>query len=171
MPTPPPRPPKVLRRPRPTDRPAPSLDDVDRAIVAALQADGRMPNSELARRAGVAESTCSARLRALRERGVIRGIHADVDLTALGRPIQAMVALRFAGHVRANLEAFRAAVVEVPGVLAAYHVSGATDYLVHVSAESADALRDLVLDELTSRGGVVHAETSLIFDSVRAARG
>ena len=165
MPTPPPRPPKVLRTPRPTDRPAPSLDDVDRAIVAALQDDGRMPNSELAR------STCSARLRALRERGVIRGIHADVDLTALGRPIQAMVALRFAGHVRANLEAFRAAVVEVPGVIAAYHVSGATDYLVHVSAESADALRDLVLDELTSRGGVVHAETSLIFDSVRAARG
>ena len=141
MPTPPSRPPKVLRTPRPTDRPAPSLDDVDRAIVAALQADGRMPNAELARRVGVAESTCSARLRALRERGVIRGIHADVDLTAL------------------------------PGVIAAYHVSGATDYLVHVSAESADALRDLVLDELTSRGGVVHAETSLIFDSVRAARG
>lgn len=109
-------------------------------------------------------------LRALRERGVIRGIHADVDLTALGRPIQPWSRCASPG-TSANLEAFRAAVVEVPGVIAAYHVSGATDYLVHVSAESADALRDLVLDELTSRGGVVHAETSLIFDSVRAARG
>lgn len=147
----------------------PPLDDIDRVIVAALTADGRMANAELARRAGVAESTCSARTRSLRERGVIRGIHADVDPAAMGRPIQAMVALRFAGHVRSHLEAFRARIIEMPGVLAAYHVSGSTDYLVHVTASSADALRDLVLDHLTGQEGVVHAETSLIFESIRGA--
>lgn len=120
----------------------------------------------LARAAGIAESTCIARVRALRERGVIRGIHADIDPAALGRPVQAMVAVRFGGHQRDHFEQFRAEVPALPGVLATFHLSGATDYLVHVAAESSDALRDFVLDHLTNRPGVVHAETSLVFEAL-----
>ena len=58
-------------------------------------------------------------------------------------------------------------VPHLPGVTAAYHVAGANDYVVLVAAESADALRDFVLDHLTSRPGVLHAESSLIFEALR----
>src|SRR5687767_14447579 len=68
-----------------------SLDSVDRVLLAALQRDGRTPNNELARQAGIAPSTCLARVRSLRERGAIRGIHADVDPEVLGLSIQAMI--------------------------------------------------------------------------------
>ncbi len=146
---------------------APVLDATDRALVRLLEQDGRTPNATLARTVGIAESTCLVRVRSLRERGVIRGIHADIDPAAVGRPVQAMIAVRFGGHRRSHFEAFNAEVPRLPGVLAVHHVSGATDYLVHVAAESADALRDFVLDHLTNRPGVLHAETSLIFDSVR----
>lgn len=146
---------------------APELDPIDSQLVRLLEEDGRTPNTTLARTVGVAESTCLVRVRGLRERGVIRGIHADIDPAAVGRPVQAMIAVRFGGHRRSHFEAFRQEVPHLPGVLGAYHVSGAIDYLVHVAAESADALRDFVLDHLTNRPGVLHAETSLIFDAIR----
>ena len=73
------------------------LDDVDRALVELLSTDGRMPNAELARRVGIAESTCAGRVKALRDGGVVLAIRGEVDLAALGRPIEAMVALRFTG--------------------------------------------------------------------------
>ncbi len=156
------------RPPGPEPRPRPSLDEVDQRLVALLEADGRMPNNALAREAGIAESTCVARVRALRDRGVVRGIHADVDVAALGLPIQAMIAVRFGGHQREHFEQFRDGVPLLPGVLGTYHVSGANDYLVHVAAESPDALRDFVLDHLTNRPGVANVETSLIFEHVRS---
>lgn len=154
----------------PAPRPRPVLDPVDQALVEALMADGRLPNAALARRVGIAESTCLGRVKSLRERGVITGIHAHIDLAQIGRPVEAMVAVQFGGHARAQFEAFRAEVPHLPGVLSAIHVSGANDYLVHVAAASSDELRDFVLDQLTSRPGVVHAETSLVFEAMRGTK-
>ena len=140
------------------------LDDVDRALVELLSTDGRMPNAELARRVGIAESTCAGRVKALRDGGVVLAIRGEVDLAALGRPIEAMVALRFTGHARESMDSFRDRVASIPGVVAAYH------FLVHISGATANDLRDLVLDHLTSVEGVAHAQTSLIFERVRGRR-
>ncbi len=153
-----------------TQSDAAPLDETDRIIVAALEADGRMTNAQLARSAGIAESTCLARVRSLRERGVVRGIHADIDPASVGRGVEAMVAVRFGGHVRDDIERFADEVAELPGVFSLHHVSGATDFYVHVACPSAPDLRDFVLDHLTSRPGVLHAETALIFDSRRGTR-
>jgi DNA-binding Lrp family transcriptional regulator len=155
------------RSPGPPPRERPVLDDVDRALVRALLRDGRTPNVALAREAGIAESTCVARVRSLRERGIVTGVTADVDLVRLGLPVQAMVAIRFSGHARADVDAFAHEVTELPGVVATWNISGADDFLVHVAAASPDALRDFVLDHLTGRPGVVHAETSLVFHGYR----
>lgn len=163
---PPPRPPASGRPPAP---PRP-LDATDRALVELLATDGRMPTAELARRVGIPESTCAGRVRALREGGVVRAVRAEVDLAALGRPMEAMVALRFTGHARESMDSFRDRVSSIPGVVAAYHVAGADDFLVHISGASANDLRDLVLDHLTSVEGVAHAETSLIFERIRGRR-
>ncbi|HSF98454.1 MAG TPA: Lrp/AsnC family transcriptional regulator [Ornithinibacter sp.] len=146
------------------------LDDVDRALVELLATDGRMPNAELARRVGIAESTCAGRVKALREGGVVLAIRGEIDLAALGRPMEAMVALRFTGHARESMDSFRDRVSSIPGVVAAYHLAGADDFLVHISGATANDLRDLVLDHLTSVEGVAHAQTSLIFERVRGRR-
>src|SRR4051794_9983953 len=77
---------------------SPPLDDTDRAILEALSANARLPNARLADQVGLAPSTCLARVRSLRERGILLGFHAEIDLAALGRPLQAMVAVRLAVH-------------------------------------------------------------------------
>lgn len=150
-------------QPGPPPRTPPPLDDVDRALLAALHVDGRATNVALARTAGIAESTCLARVRSLQARGFITGYAARVDYARLGLPIQAMVAVRLAGQHGAQVDAFGDRVSGLAGVIAAYNVSGTDDFLVHVVAESPDALRDLVLTHLSGHVGVVNVTTSLIF--------
>jgi DNA-binding Lrp family transcriptional regulator len=145
----------------------PPLDDVDRAMLEALAADARITNQALAERVGIAPSTALARLRALRERGVIKGFHAEVDLAALGRPLQALIAVRLAVHAREQIDAFTVAVRELPGVLMVFHLTGVTDYLVWVAVADAQDLREFVVDHLATHPSVAHAETSLIYEHRR----
>jgi DNA-binding Lrp family transcriptional regulator len=147
--------------------PQPSVDAVDRAIVELVGADARITNQRLAERVGVAPSTALARLRSLRQRGVIRGFHAEVDLAALGRPLQAMIAVRLAVHAREQIDAFTTVVRELPGVLMVFHLTGVTDYLVWVAAADAQDLREFVVDHLATHPSVAHAETSLIYEHQR----
>ncbi len=149
--------------PGPAPRTPPVLDPIDRALLLALVRDGRASNAALAREVGIAESTCLDRVRNLRRRGLVTGVHAQVDLARVGLAIHAMVALRLAGHDRDAVDAFGEHVSGLPGVLAAYNVTGADDFLVHVVAATPEALREFVLDHLSGYPGVVHMTTSLVF--------
>jgi DNA-binding Lrp family transcriptional regulator len=143
------------------------LDDVDRRLLELLAADARISNARLAAEVGVAPSTALARVRALRARGVIRGFHAEVDPAALGRPLQALVAIRLSVHSRDQIESFTAHVRTLEGVLSIFHVTGQTDYLLWVAAEDAHDLREFVVEHLASDPAVAHAETSLIYEQRR----
>jgi DNA-binding Lrp family transcriptional regulator len=143
------------------------LDEVDRAIVEALAADARISNAALAEQVGIAPSTCLARVSRLRERDVLRGFHAEVDLAALGRPLQAVVAVRLAAHDREQIEHFSASLNELAGVLMVFHVTGPVDYLVWVAATDTQDLRRFVVDHLTTHPAVAHAETSLVYEHTR----
>jgi DNA-binding Lrp family transcriptional regulator len=144
----------------------PALDAVDRQILTELMLNGRLTNAALAQRVGVAESTCIHRVRALREAGVIRGFHADVDLGALGLPLQAVVKVRLGSHNRDHVKQFHAVLADIPGALRILHVAGEDDYLVHVAVASAEALRDLVLEHINVHPVVRHTETQLVFEVI-----
>lgn len=145
-----------------------AVDDVDRRLLRALAADARMPNNALAEHAGIAPSTCLGRVRSLRERGVIRGYHADVDPAALGRPIQAMIAVRLQSHARGHIPEFMAKIAELPEVLNVFFLGGADDFHVHIAATSTENLRDFVVVNLSGNPDVALTETNLIFEHVRA---
>jgi DNA-binding Lrp family transcriptional regulator len=149
------------------NHPQPTVDAVDRAMLELLAQDARITNQALADRVGVAPSTALARLRALRERGVIRGFHAEVDLAALGRPLQALIAVRLTVHARDEIDNFTRSVRRLPGVLMVFHLTGVTDYLVWVAASDAQDLREFVVDHLATHPAVAHAETSLIYEHQR----
>jgi DNA-binding Lrp family transcriptional regulator len=144
-----------------------NLDATDRAILEALSEDARMPNNRLAERVGIAPSTCLARVKALRDEGVLLGFHAEIDLAALGRPLQAIIAVRLAVHAREQIDAFTNDVRQLPGVLSVFHMTGVTDYLLWVAAADMQDLRDFVVDHLATHPAVAHAETSLIYEHRR----
>ncbi len=140
------------------------LDRIDHGILQALTHDARLSNKELAARVGLAQSSCLERVRRLRERGVIRGFHAEVDSGALGLGLQAMVAVRLQEHSRAVFASFHDHALACQEVVAIYHVGGEEDFLLHVAVRDSDHLRDFAFDRLISRPEVVHIETSLIFE-------
>src|SRR4051794_13386645 len=142
-------------------------DAVDRRILELLAGDARISNAALAEQVGIAPSTCLTRVRALREAGIIQGFHAEIDLAALGRPLQAMIAIRLSVHDREQIEAFTQAVRALPGVLSVFHMTGVNDYLVWVAARDTQDLREFVVDHLATHAAVAHAETSLIYEHKR----
>jgi DNA-binding Lrp family transcriptional regulator len=143
------------------------LDSIDAAILRELQKDARLPNKDLAARVNVAPSTCLTRRHALRARGVITGYHADVDLGALGRPLQAVIAVRVRPHTRAVVEPFMAYVLGLPETLMLFHVAGPDDFLVHVAVADAAHLQHLLLDGFTTRKEVAQLHTNLVFEQRR----
>lgn len=147
-----------------TPRPKKPLDATDRRLLQALSLDARLTGKELAAHAGVAESTVSQRLRQLRESGVVQGYRAELDLDAVGLPVQAVIAVRLGAHSRKHVDSFRSVAPRLPGVLAVFHVAGGTDYLLHVAVPDARALRDFVVERLTTHPAVAHTETSLVFE-------
>lgn len=143
------------------------LDATDRVLLDQLTRDARTPNNALAELAGIAPSTCLARVRSLIERGVIRGFHAEVDPAALGRGLEAMIAVRLHADARRHMAEFADRIAAAPGVLDVYFIAGADDYLLHVAMPGTAALRDFVVDQLSARPEVAATETILVFEHIR----
>ena len=143
------------------------LDAIDHAILRALQDDARQTNRDLAAAVHVSPSTSSERVRALRGEGVIRGYHADVDLGALGRHVQALTAVTIRPPTRENVEAFRNWVATLPELIGVFVVTGTSDFLLHVAVPDTDALYAFVIDRLTGRPEVADVNTSVVYEHVR----
>jgi DNA-binding Lrp family transcriptional regulator len=145
----------------------PRLDAVDWALLRVLQDDARTSNRELAAAVHVSPSTSSERVRALRAEGVIRGYHAAVDFAALGRHVQALIAVTIRPPTREKVEAFRTWVADLPELVGVFVVSGAADFLLHVAVPDTDALYAFVIDRLTSRPELADVNTSVVYEHIR----
>ena len=141
------------------------LDETDLAVLRALALDADLTNKALAVRLSLAESTCAYRIRALRDRGVIRGTRVQLGLDILGFPIQAVIKVRLGSHDRDHVNRLYADLIRVPGVLQALHVAGEDDFHLYVAVESPQALRDLVLDHITVHRVVRQTQTQLVFET------
>ncbi len=145
----------------------PDMDAIDWAIVRALQDDARQTNRDLAAAVHVSTSTSSDRVRALRDRGVLRGYHAEVDLDALGRRVQALIAVTIRPPTREHIEGFRNWVTGLPELLGVFVVSGGSDFLLHLGVPDTDALYAFVIDRLTERPEVADVNTSIVYEHIR----
>jgi DNA-binding Lrp family transcriptional regulator len=143
------------------------LDAVDRAILRELQDDARQTNRDLAAAVHAAPSTTSERVRALRATGVVRGYHADVALEALGRRVQALIAVTIRPPSREHIEAFRDWAGQLPETVGVFVVSGGDDFLLHVAVPDTDALYAFVIDRLTERAEVADVRTSVVYEHIR----
>lgn len=145
------------------------LDHIDLELLSLLRADGRMPNNALAEQVGIAPSTCLTRIRRLREMGAIRGFHADVDPAWLGRPIQAMIAVRIRPEARDGIGKFAESLAGIPAVRDVYFISGNYDFLLHIEAADVDDLRSVITERLSGTRLIAGTETYLVFEHRRGS--
>ncbi len=145
----------------------PKIDRKNVEILRALQADARVSNRALADSIGMSASSTLERTRDLERTGVIGGYHADVDLRALGREIEAFILVRVAPKNRVRVDAVVDEIWALPETVAVSLLSGEIDLIVHVAVASTDHLRDVVVDRIASIQGVVDERTSLLFEHRR----
>jgi DNA-binding Lrp family transcriptional regulator len=145
------------------------MDELDAEIIRLLQADARLSNRELARRLGIAASTCLERVRALTRTGVIRGYHAEIDLKALNRSVQALITVQVRPLRRSVIEAFKDFAGRLPEVMTVFVIAGGDDFLLHVAVPDLDRLHAFLLDRLSKRSEIAGFRTSVIFQSVQNA--
>jgi len=143
------------------------LTRTEQEILRHLQSDGRTTKRALAEQVGLAPSTTLDKVRDLEERQVITGYHADVSLDALGRSMQAFVAIRVRPKTQAIVDALIDRLWNLPETLGVFIVSGDDDILVHLGVKDTQNLRSLVLENIASAEGVVDETTSLIFEHRR----
>ena len=147
------------------------LDKVDRAILAALQSDGRMSNARLAETIGLSETPCARRLKRLETDGYIDQYRAMLSRSALGYGVVAFVYVRFAVHDRAVATRFELEVLAIPRILSCHNVSGSADYILQIVARDLDDFGTFLRDELRSLPGVTSLESSLSLREVKANGG
>ena len=146
---------------------AEGVDDASGAgNVRLLQSDARLSNRELARRLGIAPSTCLERVRVLTRRGVIRGYHAEIDLKALNRGVQALIAVQVRPLRRSVIEDFKDSVGKLPEVITVFVIAAGDDFLLHVAVQDLDHLHAFLLDRLSKRGEIIGFRASVIYQRV-----
>ncbi len=137
------------------------LDSIDRRILHDLQADGRITNVKLARRAGISAPPCLRRVRALEEAGYIRGYHADLEAKALGYNVTVFAQVGLNSQAEPDLEAFEERVRQWPEVCECHMLAGETDFLLKVVAEDWDAYQQFLTTQLTAAPNVSHVKSAL----------
>ena len=139
------------------------LDELDRSILFALQENGRMALSEIARRSGVAPATVHERLAKLRRSGVVQGFCVRLDPRALGYTVTALVHLRteLADQVERTVSDLRA----IPEVEEVHVVSGEYDLVVKIRARDTNHLQDLLVTRVHRVAGFIRSATEVCLTS------
>ena len=138
------------------------LDAIDLRILAELQADGRITNVELSRRAKITAPPCLRRMRALEKAGYVQGYHADLNAKALGYGVAGFVFVGLAGQKDADLKHFEERVRSWPQVRECYMLSGEVDFLLKIVATDLGAFQSFITDTLTAEKNVASVKSSLM---------
>jgi Lrp/AsnC family transcriptional regulator for asnA, asnC and gidA len=155
------------RRDRRERRDGASLDDIDRRVVAALQAEGRRAFSSIAEELGISESVVRYRVQRLEEAGILQVV-GIADPLKIGFDLMAMVGVKVRpGSVRAVCEALEA----LPETSYVAAVAGHYDVLVEVVCRDTAHFQDVLAERLHHVDGVVSTESFLILEIHKMAYG
>ncbi|SIO02131.1 transcriptional regulator, AsnC family [Rhodovulum sp. ES.010] len=147
----------------------PALDRHDRAILALLAAEGRIPVAELARRIGLSKTPTQARLRRLEADGVIAGYRAMLNPIRLGLAHVAFVEVRLTDTGEAALAAFNEAVRAVPEIEECHLIAGGFDYLLKVRTADMAQYRAVLAERISSLPHVANTSTYVAMEAVKDA--
>ena len=148
-----------------------NLDDIDRRLLAELQAEGRVTNVELAQRVGLTAPPCLRRVRALEENDTILGYHADLDAQALGYGITVFAMVSLKSQAEDDLKAFEEHVAGLPQVRECHMLNGEIDFILKVVAHDLQEFQKFLTSALTPAPNVESMKTSFVIRTALSRPG
>ena len=147
------------------------IDRIDRAMLVALQQDGRMSVAKLAERVGLSETPCARRLKRLENDGYIDGYRAVLSRKALELGVVAFAQVRFSVHDRALSDRFEREIQGIPRIVSCHNISGTADYLLQIIARDLNEYGVFMRDILRTLPGVTAVESMLSLREVKRDSG
>ncbi len=144
-----------------------SLDRFDKAILDALQKNGRVSNVQLAARVNLSESACLRRVRALEESGMIDRYVALVSQQEAGLSGNVFVNIGLQREEESELAAFEEAVRAIPEVMECFLMTGEFDYLLRVVVSDMADFERIHKQALTRLPGVARVNSSVAIRTVQ----
>lgn len=144
------------------------IDAIDRRIVAALQADGKLTNTDLAERVGLSPSPCLRRVNRLEREGYIEGYRATLRRDHIGLGLTVFVGVKIEGHANDKAIAFEEAVVAFPEVVACHMVAGEADYLIEVVVPDLDHYRSFLVGKLLELSLIREVRSNIAIQTLKA---
>lgn len=139
------------------------LDELDLKIIAALKADGRATNQDIARGLKLAPATVSARIRRLEELNAMRVV-AVTDFAALGLDVLLAVGIEVQGRAAEDVAAELA---KLPEVFAVHLVTGARDIEILVALRDFAQLQPFLLEDVAAVRGIRSLTAGIAVDIVK----
>ena len=143
------------------------LDRTDRRILKALQADGRMTNSDLAAQIGLAPSSLGERLKRLQKDGYILGFGARLDPQRLGFGLLVFVEVILDTTTPDVFERFAKAARRTPEILECHMVAGGFDYLIKTRVADMGAYRRFLGEVVLALPAVRETRTYAVMEEVK----
>ena len=143
------------------------LDDIDRAILRALVADGTLSAGELGRRLGLSQPAAWRRVRRLTLAGVLKGLAVEVDREKLGFGVTVFLGVKLATKGRVSLEDFERAVQAIPEMQVVQHVLGLFDYRLRVVARDLADFERVLRRRIMTLPGVGNVEANVLLTEER----
>ncbi len=143
------------------------LDPLDIRILSELQNDSSHSNVELAKRVHLSPSPCLMRVKALRDKGVIRNYVALADPKLLGLGLNVFISISLKEQSKEALAEFEKCISEHDEVMECYLMTGDSDYLIRVAVADMDALEKFILEQLTPIAGIEKIRSSFALKQVR----
>ena len=138
------------------------IDELDRRILRALRADGRLSNAKLAEKVGLSTTPCWNRVRALEEGGMIEGYTALLSQTALGYPDTVIIEVTLDRHDDDIFDKFGRALATLPEVMEAYLLTGEYDYLIKVAVAGTAGYEEFLRKKLYKLPGLKHSRSTFV---------
>ena len=149
------------------ERASPALDRYDVAILAALQAEGRLSNAELAARIGLSAAPTWRRVKWLEDEGYITGYRAELDRRRIGLGVFAFVRVDAERNTGSATRLLEDAIRRLPEITACHYISGAGTFELQVMATDLDAFSRFATATLLNLPNVKDIHTSFSLGEVK----
>ena len=143
------------------------LDPIDIRILNELQNDSSHSNVELAKRVHLSPSPCLMRVKALKDKGVIRNYVALADPKILGLGLNVFISISLKEQSKEALAQFEHRISEHDEVMECYLMTGDSDYLIRVAVADMGVLEKFILEQLTPIPGIEKIRSSFALKQVR----
>lgn len=147
--------------------PKDDLDDIDRKLLAALQANAHATMEDLSEIAALSPSPCARRVRMLEKSGVIKAYVAIVDQVKVDLPVSVFASVKLERQREEELDRFSNAVLRWPEVVECYLMTGKMDFLLRVVVKDLEAYETFLKQKLTRLDGVASIESSFALGQVK----